>query len=127
MQSHSRAHEDQLPTALPKPKGIAQLRMRERGFNFLNIENCRYCTLINKTGKIICHITNLEHNCRNKVSCRSSNLSYAITCKRCGILYVGQTLVRLKYRFVQHLWDIYLGDQDKSVGCHFFQQDHNGH
>ena len=41
-----------------------------------------------------------------KVACRSSNLVYAITCKRCGQQYVGQTMVRLKDRFVGHLGDI---------------------
>ena len=79
-----------------------------RGFNFCNRRDCRYCPLLNKSGKITCLITGLEHNCMNNISCRSSNLIYAIKCTRCGKQYVGQTMLRLKDRFVHHFRDIFI-------------------
>ena len=99
---------------------------KERGFSFCNRNDCRYCPLLNKTGSIYCPVTDSTHQCMKKISCRSSNLIYAITCKRCGQQYVGQTLLRLKDRFVHHFRDIDTADHDKTVGKHFSQRSHNG-
>jgi hypothetical protein len=102
--------KDTLPTPGPS---------KFRGFNFCNRRDCRYCPLLNKTGKITCHVTETEHNCMKNISCRSSNLIYAITCTRCGIQYVGQTMLRIKDRFVHHFHDIITCNLDKNVSKHF--------
>jgi len=60
------------------------------------------------------------------ISCRSSNLIYGVTCTRCKKQYVGQTLLRLKDRFVKHFYDVEKGDKQKAIGLHFSQHDHNG-
>ena len=51
---------------------------------------------------------------------------YAITCKVCGIQYVGQTKLRLKDRFVHHLRDIAIHDVTKPVGNHYNKPNHKG-
>ena len=61
-----------------------------------------------------------------KVSCRSSNLIYCITCTRCDMQYVGQTSLRIKDRFVHHYYSIERPDLTKVVGRHFAARDHNG-
>jgi hypothetical protein len=61
-----------------------------------------------------------------KISCRSSNLIYAITCNLCGIQYIGQTLLRIKDRFVHHFHDINTSNQDKTVSKHYSQSTHDG-
>ena len=111
------------PTANTSRQGT---NPKQRGFNFCNNNKCRYCPLLNKTGKITSHSTKLEHNCMTNISCRSSNLIYAITCKVCGIQYVGQTSLRIKDRFVHHFRDIALSNQDKTVGRHFSDTNHRG-
>ena len=98
----------------------------KRGFHFCNTKHCRYCPLLNKSGQIVSHSTGLKHNCMINISCRSSNLIYAISCKICGKQYVGQTSVRLKDRFVHHFRDIETSNPEKSVGRHFSQTDHKG-
>jgi len=40
--------------------------------------------------------------------------------------YVGQTLLRLKDRFVDHFGGITKGDQTKPIPKHFSQNDHQG-
>ena len=40
--------------------------------------------------------------------------------------YVGQTLLRIKDRFVHHFRDIELMDNGKTVSKHFSQRSHNG-
>jgi hypothetical protein len=108
---------------IPKPNpGPSKFR----GFNFCNRRDCRYCPLLNKSGKILCPVTGLQHNSMTNISCRSSNLIYAITCTRCGKQYVGQTMLRLKDRFVHHFRDIQISDQEKTVSKHFSQPSHNG-
>ena len=97
-----------------------------RGFAFCKHNICRFCPKINKTGKIFSKTTGLELNCMKKVSCRSSNLIYCITCKRCGLQYVGQTLLRVKDRLGQHFTSIDNYDTTKSIGRHFSQTNHNG-
>jgi hypothetical protein len=99
---------------------------KNRGFNFCNVFNCRYCKLINKSGNITSTVTKKEHRAMNNVSCRSSNLVYAITCKRCNKQYVGQTSLRLKGRFVHHFYTVEKPDKSKPVGKHFSQLDHKG-
>jgi hypothetical protein len=71
--------------------------------------------------------TGASFECMKNMSCRSSNLIYCITCKVCGVQYVGQTLLRVKDRFVHHLSDIFNADATKTVGRHFSQNGHNGH
>ena len=67
---------------------------------------CRYCPIINRTGKLKSHSNNKTFNSMMKVDCQSSNLIYVITCKTCGIQYVGQTKNRLLTRFHGHFNDI---------------------
>ena len=104
----------------------AGTRPKERGYSTCNTTRCRYCPLLNKSGTITSNSTGISHRTMVKVACRSSNLIYAITCKRCGKQYVGQTLKRLMDRFSDHLRSIVNGDQDKPVGKHFSQSDHQG-
>ena len=92
-----------------------------RGFAFCKHNICRFCPKINKSGKITSHTTGLELNCMNKNSSRSSNLIYCITCKRCGVQYVGQTLLRVKDRIGQHFTSIDNYDTTKTIGRHFSQ------
>jgi hypothetical protein len=106
-----------------KPKGTSR---KERGYNFCNRMGCRYCPKLNKTGKLICSTTDQEFPCMKNISCRSSNLIYAITCIQCRKQYVGQTLLRVKDRFVKHFYDVEKKDLSKAVGLHFARKDHNG-
>jgi hypothetical protein len=106
-----------------KPVGTS---LKERGYSFCNRKGCRYCPKMNKTGKLKCNVTGQEFDCMKNVSCRSSNLIYAITCTRCHKQYVGQTLLRVKDRFVKHFYDVETSDKTKAVGLHFSHKDHNG-
>ena len=98
----------------------------KRGHRFCNHSLCRYCPLLNKTSKISSTSTSIVYNCMTNISCRSSNLIYAITCNRCNKQYVGQTSLRIKDRFVHHFRDIEIHNQEKSIGRHFSSSDHKG-
>ena len=109
-------------TTSSKPTPFHQ---KNRGFNFCNRNACRYCPLLDKSGKIsnTCgeHFTTMKN-----VSCRSSNLIYCITCTKCSKQYVGQTMLRLKDRFIHHFRDVEQNIKDKTVGRHFNLPNHDG-
>ena len=99
---------------------------------------CRYCPLLNKSGKIICNVTKITHETKTNITCRSSNLIYCITCKKCQMQYVGQTKRTLMERFQGHLGKITKahkktkGNQEPTqpekldpIGLHFSKPNHD--
>ena len=57
-------------------------------------------------------------------TCVSENVVYAIRCKRCQMLYVGETCRRLGDRFVEHKQSV-TNDKDTPIGIHFNQTGHS--
>ena len=96
----------------------------KRGFKFCsnNRSYCRYCPKLNRVGlsKALCK----ENKYMKNISCRSSNLIYCITCKRCGIQYVGQTLLRTTDRMGDHFYHIEKSNTPMTVARHFSQRGH---
>ncbi|KAK1875108.1 Homeobox protein TGIF2LY [Dissostichus eleginoides] len=51
----------------------------------------------------------------------STNLVYAITCKHCKKIYVGETGATLRQRLYQHLYQIKKNNNNKLLYTHFIQ------
>ena len=115
-------------TSLPRPDKVRHkgTNPAQRGFTFCKHTICRFCPKLNKSGKITSNTTGSQYHCMKNISCRSSNLIYCITCRRCGLQYVGQTLRRLKDRVGEHFTSVDNTDQTKTIGRHFSKTDHNG-
>jgi hypothetical protein len=109
-----------------KMGGTTLIARKNRGFNFCNRIPCRYCPLLNKTGEIKSTVTGKSFPTMKNISCRSSNVIYCITCKRCRKQYVGQTYLRLKGRFVHHFYTVEKPNKSVPVGKHFSALDHKG-
>ena len=79
---------------------------------------CTYCPKLNKSGCI--KSTTAGRKCRAlmAVNCQSANIVYAITCKHCGIQYVGQTMNSIMDRIQGHSGDI-ANSRDTTVARHF--------
>jgi hypothetical protein len=88
--------------------------------------NCRYCSKINKSGRIKSNYTNREYMAKHNVSCQSNNLIYCITCTRCNKQYVGQTKRRLMDRFQGHYGNIQRNDANSDIAKHFNTNEHKG-
>ena len=58
------------------------------------------------------------------ITCKTKNLVYLISCKRCGLQYVGETENALHIRMNGHRSDIRTRKTDKPVAAHFCQPDH---
>ena len=88
--------------------------------------SCKYCPKLNTDGRILCTASGRTYMSRFNVSCCSSNLIYCLTCKRCGIQYVGQTKCELKVRFAAHFLKISKNDPESEIGRHFNSNFHKG-
>ncbi len=123
-----------------RPKNLRDLVVRAKISQHSNIERaplsttknccktktCRYCDILDKSGRIRSHTTGREYACKTNVTCKSSNLIYCISCTKCGMQYVGQTKLRLMDRFGNHFTSINRNDGKNDVCRHFNQNDHAG-
>ena len=128
-------HQKQLITGLRKPANLKDILVKAKlrdpphapasePCNPCNTKTCRYCPKLNKSGRITCSATKRDYVAKHNVTCKSSNLIYCISCKRCGIQYVGQTKNRLMDRFQSHFYNIGHNKPGSVIGKHF---NSNGH
>ncbi len=96
--------KDSLVNARVKPSAQTPTRARvnPKSGQRCKTKNCRYCKCIDKTGKITSTFTQRDYTAKGQVDCKNTNLVYCITCTRCGVQYVGQTMNRLCSRFCTH-------------------------
>ena len=88
--------------------------------------SCRDCPKLNTNGRILCSASGRTYMSRYNTCCSSSNLIYCITCKQCGIQYVGQTKCELKERFSAHFLKISKYDPQSEITRHFNSEFHKG-
>ena len=63
-----------------------------------------------------------------KLTCEIANVVYCIHCKRCGKMYIGETLRPLRDRLTEHIRDVkgqMKSALDTPVSGHFKRVDHN--
>jgi len=89
-------------------------------------KNCNYCPKLNKSGHITSSFNGRRYVSKHNVSCKSNNLIYCITCKKCGKQYVGQTKRRLMDRCAEHFYHIKKKDRSFPIGRHFNLPQHSG-
>ena len=84
---------------------------------------CKTCKLISSDTAIVC--PNKTFHVREAFNCASRNLIYAIRCKRCLAIYIGETGRPLSTRVSEHIRDI-SSEAHKPVPMHFDQSGHGG-
>ncbi len=94
--------------------------------NRCNTKQCRYCPLLDHSGRITSTSTGRTYKCKRNVSCKSMNLVYCITCKYCQKQYVGQTGGTLMDRSKAHFGMINRQDMKDDIGRHFNSAGHTG-
>ena len=130
-------HKSSILTAFRRPKNLkdylvkAKLRQDKTDTvpvakNCLRPSSCRYCPKLNTDGRILCTVSGRTYISRFNVNCSSSNLIYCITCRRCGIQYVGQTKRELKMRLSEHFLKITRNDPESEIASHFNSNHHSG-
>ena len=95
----------------------------EGGTSKCNHQECLTCRYIN-SNKLVVGPRGL-YTIRHTFTCESKGLVYAIECKRCGELYIGETCRKLKDKFKEHRLDVIRKRADREVASHFNSNDHN--
>ena len=62
---------------------------------------------------------------RDRFTCQSENVVYCIVCRRCSVLYIGETGRRLRERFSEHLRSIRNHSPGFPVAEHFNSASHS--
>lgn len=85
---------------------------------------CKACNHITETKTFNSSHNNRIFTIKNKFNCKSSNIIYLITCKKCKKQYVGESGRTLAQRITDHISYIKL-KKDTATGLHFNLEGHN--
>ncbi len=94
--------------------------------NACRTTNCRYCPLLDHSGRITSSYSQKTFICRGNVTCKSNNLVYCVTSKTCKKQYIGQTGGSLMDWFKAHFGVIGRRDMKDDIGRHFNSANHHG-
>jgi len=87
---------------------------------------CRICPKPTENGRYKSSATGREYQGPKNYSCKTSNVIYLITCKKCKMQYVGETYRQFGIRMKEHLRYIKNPSQyDEPTGRHFNSKGHN--
>jgi len=123
--------------AYKKHKNIAQLLSRKqtkktKGINQsigafkCNSPRCHTCQDITMTKHFRSTYTRRSYTIKDTLDCKSRNIIYLITCKKCNMQYVGETSRRLSERLCNHKSNIKL-KKDTPIAAHFNERGHTIH
>ena len=80
---------------------------------------------IQEGDSITSNSTNSSHRIKGSITCTTSNVVYLISCRVCGVQYVGETKNTLKKRFYGHRSTVNTENLDTPVGYHFNRPNHS--
>ena len=87
---------------------------------------CIYCDKLDRSGTISAADSDKTYITRTNISCRCTNLIYALHCQHCGKIYVGQTKRRLMDRLMEHFRNIRNRCPTHIIGRHYNSDTHSG-
>ena len=85
---------------------------------------CITCPFLVQTEHIISWKTKEKIKIHGRFNCKTKNVIYVISCKKCGLQYVGQSGNTFNERLRGHLTDIKQKNDVKPVSRHFISQNH---
>ena len=80
---------------------------------------CLVCVNVTETNTFSSTVTGKTYKINHKFDCDENCLVYLLTCKHCGIQYVGQTVADFRYR-----WNNYKDNCRKHSRNEYFMQKH---
>ena len=70
---------------------LTSTRSELRGNYQCGVSRCKTCPILRAMDEFFSHTTGKSYNVKFHASCKSSNIVYLITCRRCGLQYMGET------------------------------------
>jgi hypothetical protein len=89
-----------------------------------NNKKCKACNHIIEGFTFSCYNTKKTFNLKQNITCKSKNLIYLVTCRKCLKQYVGQTSRTLAERINNHLSCI-RKHKNNPISLHFNMPDHS--
>ena len=104
-----------------------QAQSRPFGSNPCTLPRCSTCQHVRTCTAVKSQSNGRTVKIPTTTNCHSTDIIYIIECNKCHKQYVGQTSNTLTTRLRQHLRDIRLKHDYKSIAQHFNMVDHNIH
>ena len=84
------------------------------------VPRSKTCPILVASDEFSSHATGKSYKVKTRASCKSSNVIYLITCRRCGQQYAGETSQPFHLRVNGHKYDIAHRRTDKSPVSKYF-------
>lgn len=105
--------------------------VRETGCRKCRKARCLTCRNMRDTDTFACRVDGKQYTVNHRLDCDTKCVVYLLTCKTCGLQYVGQTTDKFRLR-----WNNYKACQKKAIRNeshtqvffhqHFLEANHNG-
>ena len=86
---------------------------------------CQLCPKPNTENTVHSTVTGRSYKGPTNYTCNTRNVVYLITCKKCGIQYVGESHRSYKIRMNEHLGYVRNKYLDQATGLHYNTANHN--
>ena len=87
---------------------------------------CKTCPVLQAMDEFSSHTTGQVFKVKFQASCKSPDVIYLITCRRCGLQYVGETGQPLHIQINNHCFNIaHQRTEDSPVAEHFTNGEHS--
>ena len=87
--------------------------------------DCKICPYVRNCKYVKSTETEVTIEISKEVTCKSRNIIYCITCRKCKIQYIGESERTLIERFSEHLGYVHNEHMNKATGGHFNQKGHS--
>ena len=87
--------------------------------------NCPICPFVKPGNTVKSKVNNYTVDINNAVTCKTRNMIYCISCKRCSEQYIGESERSLQERFSEDRGYVTNGNISKATGLHFNQRGHS--
>jgi len=85
---------------------------------------CKACNYITEGSTFCSTVTNRKYKLKHNINCKTKNVIYLVTCRKCSKQYVGQTSMALCDRINNHLSCI-RKNKDTPISLHFNTINHS--
>jgi len=131
--------KNRIITAYRRPKNLKEILApskfkNTRNYNEINLDDvgcftcenrCDLCTnYLESSKKFTSYSTNRFYCIKQHLSCKSKNIIYLISCKKCRVQYVGSTRNEFKVRFRNHKSAMLTKKTTCEVAIHFNSAPH---
>ena len=80
---------------------------------------CPICPFVQDCKSVKATSTNTQVDINTSVNCKSENIIYCISCKKCRVQYIGESERSLQERFSEHRGYVTNNQVTKATGQHF--------